>query len=175
MANILCARENPPFGWYYSWIPLDDFGTPDKNHSSALKQPETIKVRWEAKGSAEGSTVKDMVAEIIPDKGLFGCEFAMIYTFPNFNQLIRRRLDDKSDNHVKDLYDLMGRCFQHQAKTIWDQVADKFTADNLTVDTFLNAQRDYLKMVAECKNIGDCLIRQLQDRAKPAVMKIDTI
>ena len=31
---------------------------------------------------------KDMVANIIPDKGLFVCEFAMIHTFPNFNQLI---------------------------------------------------------------------------------------
>ena len=67
----------------------------------------------------------------------------------------------------------MGRCFQHQAKTNWDQVTDKFKAANCTVNTFLKAQQDYLEMVAKCKNIGDCLIRQLWDRAKPAVMKID--
>ena len=148
MANILRARDSPPFGWHYSWIPLDEFGVPDRNHSSALKQPETIKVRWEAQSST-GGTTKDMVADIIPDKGLFGCEFSMIHTFPNFNQLIRKRLDRTQTNHVKDLYDLMGRCFQHTAKTIWDQVADKVTTANRTVGTFLEAQRDYLETVAE--------------------------
>ena len=100
-----------------------------------------------------------MLAEIIPDKGLFGCEFAMIYTFPNFDTLIRPRLDNKAANHVNRLYDLMGRCFQHQAKTNWDQVADKVKAADRTEDTFLAAQRDYLEMVADCKNVGDCLIR----------------
>ena len=42
-----------------------------------------------------------------------------------------------------------------------------------TTDIFLKAQQDYLEAVAKCKNLGDCLIRQLQDRLKPEVMKLD--
>ena len=120
MANIIRARDNPPFGWYYSWFLLDYFGIPDTKHASALKQPETIKVCWEVKGSGEGDKepiFKDKVAKIVPDKGIFGCELVMLYTFPNFDTLIRPRLDNKSDDHVKRLYDLMGCCFQYQAKT----------------------------------------------------------
>ena len=67
----------------------------------------------------------------------------------------------------------MGRCFQHQAKTNWDQAADKVKATDRTEQSFLKAQQDYLETVADCKNVGDCLIRQLRDHAKPAVMKID--
>ena len=33
-----------------------------------------------------------MVANIIPNKGLFGCEFTIIHTFPNFNDLIQKIL-----------------------------------------------------------------------------------
>ena len=47
MSNILRARQNPPFGWFYAWTPLNEEDMPNRNHTSALKQPETIKVRWE--------------------------------------------------------------------------------------------------------------------------------
>ena len=132
MANILRAKDFPPFGWYYAWVPLDNLANPDKNHPSALKQPKTIKVCWERKS-------KDVVAKIIPNKGLFGCEFAMIHTFLQFEELIWARLNDKDTDHVKLLYDLMGRCFQQTAKTIWNKAANKVEASACTTDTFLKA------------------------------------
>ena len=47
MSNLLNAEQNPPFGWVYTWTPLDDDGIPKIDVSAALKQPETTRVRWD--------------------------------------------------------------------------------------------------------------------------------
>ena len=85
MANLMRAQENPPFGWYHKWEVLDRDGLPDKSPRSAFKQPETIKIRWIEKS---GTQEHERSADIIPDKGLLGCEFAMHFTFPQFDQKI---------------------------------------------------------------------------------------
>ena len=98
MANILCTRLNLPFGWHYAWLPLNEDGQPNIKHDSALKQPETIKIRWDvpdSNRSGSGQT-REVSSDIIPDQGLFGCEFAMIHTFPTFERLIKSRLDENS-------------------------------------------------------------------------------
>ena len=175
MANILRARLNPPFGWHYAWLPLNEDGQPNIKHESALKQPETIKIRWDVPDSSRSGSgrSREVSADIIPDQGLFGCEFAMIHTFPTFEKLIKSRLDENSDEFVEQLYDLMGRCFQGKSQTKWSKVITKVAVGNRSAETFLEAQRDYLEAIAKVKNLGDCIIRQLCDRAKPAAMAFD--
>ena len=175
MANILRARLNPPFGWHYAWLPLNEDGQPNIKHESALKQPETIKIRWDVPESSRSGSgrPREVSADIIPDQGLFGCEFAMIHTFPTFEKLIKSRLDENSNEFVEQLYDLMGRCFQGKSQTKWSKVITKVAVNDRSTDNFLEAQRDYLEAIAEVKNLGDCVIRQLRDRAKPAAMAFD--
>ena len=97
----------------------------------------------------------------------------MIHTFPKFESLVKSRLDTNDNNYVKKLYELMGRCFQGKAQTKWTKVIAKVDESSRTADTFKDAQKDYLEAIAEIKNLGDCLIRQLRDRSKPAAMALD--
>ena len=175
MAKLLCARLNPPFGWHYAWLPLNEDGQPNIKNKSALKQPETIKIRWDVPDSSRRNSgwTREVSADIIPDQGLFGCEFVMIHTFPTFEKLIKSRLDKNSSEFVEQLYDLMGRCFQSKLQTKWSKVITKVAEANRRTETFLEAQRDYLKAIAKVTNLGNCIIRQLCDCTKPVAMTFD--
>ena len=124
MANILCAPLTPPFGWHYSCIPFNEDVQPNIKHESALKQPETIKIRWDVPDSSRSGTGQtiEVSSDIIPNQGLFGCEFAMTHTFSTFEKLIKSRLDENSRKFVEQLYDLMGHCFQGKFQTKWYKV-----------------------------------------------------
>eukprot|EP00957_Ditylum_brightwellii_P099437 7574614-Ditylum_brightwellii.AAC.1 len=67
----------------------------------------------------------------------------------------------------------MGCCFQGKAQTKWDKSVAKVDVANRTEETFKDAQQDYLKAIANAKNLGDCLICQLRVRLKPAAMPFD--
>ena len=45
MSNILRAQQDPPFGWFYKWTKLNEYGVSKDDIDTALKQPETIKVK----------------------------------------------------------------------------------------------------------------------------------
>ena len=117
MSNLLRALQNPPFGWFYAWTPLNEDGMPNINHTSALKQPETIKIRWDdtTVTSVNNEEIKtnhcEKQADVVPDKGIFCCEFAMIHTFQSFDSAIKTRMNDKDEKYVARLYNLMGKCF----------------------------------------------------------------
>ena len=180
MSNILRARQNLPLGWFYAWTPLNEDSIPNITHTTALNHPETIKVHWEDtivtsvddKGT-KTTKQSDKQADVIPDKGIFGCKFAMIHTFLDFDSSIKSRLNNKDPKYVEYLYTLMGKCFQGNALTKWTKAVSKVDEASRSVDTFLQAQHDYLEAVAGVKNLVDCLIRQLCDRAKPAAMSFD--
>mmetsp|Transcript_5824 Transcript_5824/g.9968 ORF Transcript_5824/g.9968 Transcript_5824/m.9968 type:complete len:570 (+) Transcript_5824:162-1871(+) len=171
MANILRAQENPPFRWYYAWTRLDEAGDPVTDYESALKQPETVRVRWD-KEAADGKT-REVSADVVPDKGSFGAEFALIYTIPEFESKIRLRLDKAAKDYVPKIHDLFGRCLQGKASTKWNKVLKRYPVVDRTEDTFKSAQQDYLESVAEIKNLGDMVIRQLRDLHKPMFLPVE--
>ena len=146
MSNIIRARQTPPFGWFYAWEPLNEDGLPNRTHTSALKQPETIKIRWEetivtSTDDKGAKTTKqcDRQADVIPDKGIFGCEFSLIHTFPSFDSLVKSRLKSTDAKYVENLYTLMGNCFQGNALMKWTKAVSKVDEAARTVDTFLQA------------------------------------
>lgn len=99
--NIQKAEKNPPFGWYSAWEVLDKDRLSDKTPRSAFKQPESIKISCRDTSS---STPHEVTANIIPDKGLLGCEYAMQHTFRTFDDQVLTRVDKKD---VKTIYRLM--------------------------------------------------------------------
>ena len=170
--NILRSQQNPPFGWFYKWTPLNEDGVPTTDLETALKQPETIRLKWgvtETGVSARGRT-REVSADIVPDKAILGAEYALIHTIPDFEAKIRPRLDSTAANFVVQLHDLFGRCLQGKAVTKWNGVLADYPTDDRTVDSFKEAQQKYLEKVAEVKNLGDILIRQLRNNKKPAVV-----
>ena len=137
MATILRAQENPPFRWQYSWTPLDEAGVPRTDFDSALKQPETVRVRWD-KTVADGKT-REVSAGIIPDKDIFGTEFALIHMIPDFESKIMARLDATLPDHVARLHDLFGCYVQGKASKKKSKVLKKYPIADRTKATFKEA------------------------------------
>ena len=84
MSNILRADQNPPFGWYYNWTQLNLDGIPKKDIESALKQPETTRIKWDMPelGAGNRGRLREISADIVPDKAMLGAEYALILLFP---------------------------------------------------------------------------------------------
>ena len=61
---------------------LNDVGEPQLDIERSMKQPETIKVTWEMPDGARcGGRTRDVSANIVPDKGVFGPEYALQFTY----------------------------------------------------------------------------------------------
>ena len=125
--NIQKAEQNPPFGWYPAWEVLDKDGIPDKTPKAAYKQPESIKISWR---DTSASTPHEVTANIIPDKGLLGCEYAMQHTFRTFDDQVLTRVDKKD---ITTIYRLMSSCFQGTAKTKWNRIISKSSEEDRTL------------------------------------------
>ena len=69
MSNILLAKKGNIFGWFYAWQKLNAENVPDVNIESALKQPETKKIKWEIPGT-RGDRPQEVSADIVPNKGV---------------------------------------------------------------------------------------------------------
>ena len=118
MSNLLRATTEPWMGWWYKRTPLDEDGLPANRIETGLGQPETIRIKFdipEAGRNAAGRT-REVSADIVPDKGIFGPEYALVHTFPDFATKIRARLDPTAEGFVSNLHNLLGLCFQGVAK-----------------------------------------------------------
>src|SRR6056300_1617078 len=156
MSKLLKAINNPPFGWNYSWTKLKEDGiTPANDIEDALKQPDSIKVAFEVPQPGRAGRTHEVTAYIVPDKGLFGAEFSLIFTLAEFKERIADRLDTNADLYVSHLHELFGRCLQGKASTHWDSVLGKYPEDTRTAVTFKEAQKDYLEKVAGIDPLGD--------------------
>ena len=62
---------------------------------------------------------------------------------------------------------------QGKAVTKWNAVLTEYPITDRTVDRFKEAQQKYLEKVADVKNLGDILIRQLRNNKKPAAVKFE--
>eukprot|EP00957_Ditylum_brightwellii_P132142 10074938-Ditylum_brightwellii.AAC.1 len=80
---------------------------PNIKHESVLKQPETTRIRFDVPDTARCNHTREVSADIVPNKGLFGAEFALLYTFPEFEKRIKACLLSTANNYVASLYDLM--------------------------------------------------------------------
>ena len=81
MANILHVQENPPFRWYYAWMPLNEAGLPITYLDSVLRQPETVHIFSDipaTDANAHGN-MHEVIADTVPDKGLFGADFTLVF------------------------------------------------------------------------------------------------
>ena len=104
---------------------------------------------------------------------MLGPEYALIHTIPDFESKIKGRMDPSDDDYGAQLFELFGRCLQHKAKTKWDEVTRDYPEAERSDETLKKAIQKYLEKVANIKNLGDVLIRQLRLRTKPATMKFD--
>eukprot|EP00957_Ditylum_brightwellii_P046650 3540579-Ditylum_brightwellii.AAC.1 len=135
-----------------------------------MRKPDTIKVSWDQLDSNQTGGTQALTMSIVPNKGIFGAEYSLIYTIEEFCEKIMACLDSTAADHPQRLHDLFGQCLQGAAATKWIAVMDRFPVAMRTNITFKEAQKAYLKKIAEVTNLRDMLINQLQNNGKPAHM-----
>ena len=158
MSNILRAQQDPPFGWVHRWTKLNEFGVAEDDIDTALKQPETTRIKWDRGRARAGAPASrtEISADVVPDKAMLGPEFALIYTIPDFESKIKGRMDATDEDYGKQLFELFGQCLQHKAKTKWDEVLRNFPKNERSEDTLKEAIKQYLEKVANIKKLGAC-------------------
>jgi hypothetical protein len=86
MSVLVKAQNMPQFNWYTHWTSLAANGTPDKLIEEGLKQPDQIKTSFEKNSKDLNS--KDITGQVALDQALFGMEYFLIYTLPDFKSKI---------------------------------------------------------------------------------------
>ena len=80
MAKLLQAIDEHAFISYHKWIELDDWGQPKNLIKDGMSKPPTIKIQWSTPSGQE------MSCNITPNRGLFGPEYALAFTIPDFEK-----------------------------------------------------------------------------------------
>jgi hypothetical protein len=110
MSDLVKAQNTPQFNWYTRWMSLGADGTPDKLIKEGLKQPDQVKISFEKNSKDLNS--KEITGQVAPDQALFGVEYFLAYTLPNFKSKILPRLLDAQKADGLLLFNLIDQCFQ---------------------------------------------------------------
>eukprot|EP00957_Ditylum_brightwellii_P101497 7734581-Ditylum_brightwellii.AAC.1 len=138
-----------------------------------MRQPDMIKVSWDQLDSNQSGGTQALSISVVPNKGIVGAEYSIICTIEEFKKKIKVCLDATATNYAQRLHNLFWQCLQGATATKWTAVLDQFPVAACTDTTFKEAQKAYLKKVAEVSNLGDMLIRQLCNNGKPAHMRFN--
>jgi hypothetical protein len=170
MSELVKAQNKPQFNWSTRWMSLGADGTPDKLIKEGLKQSNQIKISF--KKNSKDSSSKEITGQVAPGQALFGTEYFLAYTLPNFKSKILTQLLDAQKANGLLLFNLMGQCFQGIGPTKWTSVIAKRCPNNAdyTKANFDKCIRDYLEALAAFPNIGNQLICWLRTSKKPALM-----
>lgn len=178
MSNLLRATQNPPFGWVVRWEETDDIGRPLEDREAALRQPDRLKVKFDVPdgGTTRAAGTREATAEVTPDKGVFGAEYALVFTIPEFKKKIQARLDQADlAAYVAKLFSLFGECLQGDALVKWRAVLQKkhMPEADRTEESFVDALRDYLEEIEDLTDLGNVIVRSMRTLKKPAWMVYD--
>jgi hypothetical protein len=170
MSDLIKAQNTPQFNWYTRWMSLGTDGTPDKLIKEGLKQPDWIKIFF--KKNFKDLNSKEITGQVAPNQALFGAEYFLAYTLPNFKLKILTWLLDAQKADGPLLFNLMGQCFPGIGLTEWTSVTVKQCPNNAdcTKANFDKCIRDYLGAVAGFPNIDNQLICWLRTSKKLALM-----
>eukprot|EP00957_Ditylum_brightwellii_P140873 10731094-Ditylum_brightwellii.AAC.1 len=137
-------------------------------------QPDMIKVSWDQPDSNQSGGTRALSVSGVPDKGILGAEYNLIYTIEEFKKKIKVHLDATTADHAKRLHNLFGQCLQGAVATKWTAVLNKLPVTTCVDITFKETQKTYLEKIAEVSNLRDMLIHQLCNNGKPAHMRFNT-
>ncbi len=123
MSDLVKAQNTPQFNWYTCWMSLGADGTPDKLIKEGLKQPDWIKISLKKKSKDLNS--KEITSQVALNQALFGAEYFLVYTLPDFKSKILTWLLDVQKANGPLVFNLMGQCFQGIGLTEWISIIVK--------------------------------------------------
>eukprot|EP00957_Ditylum_brightwellii_P196640 14982470-Ditylum_brightwellii.AAC.1 len=147
MSNLLWAQKKPLFGWYYVWLKLSNIRGPQQDINAGIRQPDTFKVSWDQPDSNQTGGMRVLTMSVVPNKGIFGAEYSLIYTIKESRKKIVAHLDPTAADHPQRLHNLFGQCLQGAVATKWITALDKFPVATCTAITFKEAQKAYLEKI----------------------------
>eukprot|EP00957_Ditylum_brightwellii_P105771 8066485-Ditylum_brightwellii.AAC.1 len=75
-----------------------------------MRQPDTIKVSWDQPESNWTGGMRALSMSVVPDKGILGAEYSLIYMIKELRKKIVAHLDSTAVDHLQRLHDLFGQC-----------------------------------------------------------------
>ena len=131
--------------------------------SRGFKQPDTISVKQVAPSGDQERT-----ASIVPDQGIHGCEWAAIFTLPQFLAQIK----DTWSIVGPELFDYYTKCLQGATLVTWEDIlASEFPGNpSRTNAGFTRAIMLYIEKIAQCTNLSDKIISKISNWTKSAIM-----
>ena len=72
-----------------------------------------------------------------------------------------------------DLFTMFGQCLQGMAATKWSAIITKYPVPDRIADSFVEAQKDYLKKMATINHLGDVIIGQLENTRKLTALSME--
>jgi hypothetical protein len=172
MSDRVKVQNTPRFNLHTRWMSLGADGTPDKLIKEGLKQPNQIKISFEK--NSKDSSPKEITGQVAPNQALFGAEYFLAYTLPNFKSKILTRLLHAQKANGPFLCNLMGQCFQGAGLTERTSVIPKQCPNNAdcTKSNFDKCIWDYLKAIAGFPITSNQLICWIRTSKKPALMQM---
>ena len=98
-----------------------------------------------------------MTQEETHDKGIFGLEYALMYTILDFEQkVIKHWNKDHANNkdYVHKKFNLLRSCMQGIVVAKWDNCCAKCSDDKKNDKGFRSCIRDYLESIAKCTTLA---------------------
>ena len=92
MSDLVKAQNTPQFNWYTRRTSLGANGMPDELIKEGLKQPNQIKISFEK--NSKDSNSNEITSQVVPNQALFGAEYFLAYTLPDFKSKILTQLSD---------------------------------------------------------------------------------
>eukprot|EP00957_Ditylum_brightwellii_P150783 11480885-Ditylum_brightwellii.AAC.1 len=112
------AQKKSLFGWYYVWLKLSDIVEQQQDIDAGMRQPDTIKVSCDQPDSNQTGGTRVLTVRDVPDKGIFGAEYSLIYTIEEFRKKIVPHLDPTA----ADLAETAGSVWPVFARSSGNQV-----------------------------------------------------
>eukprot|EP00957_Ditylum_brightwellii_P014639 1103120-Ditylum_brightwellii.AAC.1 len=69
-----------------------------------MRQPDTIKVLWDQLDSNRTGGTRALTVSVVPDKGVFGAEYSLIYMIEELRKKIVPCLDLTAADHPQRLH-----------------------------------------------------------------------
>ena len=163
---MLEVNKPYPFGSCYAWTKQEARGNAMFDASRGFKQPGTISVK-QVVPSGDG----ERTTPTVPDQGIHGCEWAAIFTIPQF----LARITDAWSIVGSNLFDYYTKFLQGAALVTWeDLLASEFPGNPPHTNAgFTQAIMLYIYNIPQCRNFSNKNIRKISNWTKSAIMPAD--
>ena len=148
---------------------------PKDSSSLALKQPDTIQTHLEISGDGHSARTEKQRADVIPEKGILGTQYALIHVLPYFeNKICSRFANRNNDAFGPTKFQIWGCCLQGKCLNKGVIIKASYPSDvDKILASFTETIQFYLERVSGVNYLGNFIIRIICTNNKPVLVLIE--